>query len=392
MEQIIFHIDVNNAFLSWSAVDYLKKGYSIDIRNIASAIAGDPNTRTGIILAKSQIAKSQGVKTGEPIYQAKNKCKDLKLFPPNHTLYQNQSLAFKAILEKYSDKVESFSIDEAFIEYVPLFGSYMDVAKKIQKEIYDTLKFTVNIGISTNKLLAKMASDFEKPNKIHTLFPDEIPDKMWVLPISDLLYLGKATEKKLKSIGIKTIYDLAHTAPNTLTRLLKQQGKMLYEYANGIDNSKICPENAAPKSISNSITTPKDLVTYEEVLQIIYNLCAKTSSRLRCENLKCKTITVTLKTNYFKVYSSSYSLKHYTDLTKEIEDTAKNIFYQMYKGEAIRLVGVGLSNLQEFNEEQLSIFDTESQKQKKVDRTIDELISKFGDNTILSRGSCIKKI
>lgn len=391
MKKIIFHIDVNNAFLSWSAVEYLKEGMTQDIRLIDSAIAGDPNTRTGIILAKSTSAKKKGVKTGEPIFQAKKKCNTLQIFPPRFDVYQKQSAEFKKILAKYSDKVESFSIDEAFIEYIPLFGSFMEVAEKIQKEIYNELGFTVNIGIGENKLLAKMASDFEKPNKIHTLFKEEIPEKMWPLPVEDMLFLGKSTANKLHSIGIKTIYDIAHTDKQVLVKLLKSHGEQIYNYAWGIADDTLCTEKQAPKSISNSVTTPKDLVSAEDILQIVYVLCNKTASRLRTESLKCKTITVTLKTNYFKSYSSSASLNHFTDLTKEIESTAKNIFSQMYKGEAIRLVGVGLSNLQDLKNEQLSIFDTENIKQSKIDKTVDELISKFGDNTILSRGSCIKK-
>lgn len=391
MKKIIFHIDVNNAFLSWSAVEYLKEGATQDIRQVDSAIAGDPNTRTGIILAKSTSAKKKGVTTGEPIFQAKKKCKNLQIFPPRFDVYQKQSTEFKKILAKYSDKVEAFSIDEAFIEYVPLFGSFMEVAKKIQKEIHSALGFTVNVGIGENKLLAKMASDFEKPNKIHTLFKEEIPEKMWPLPVEDMLFLGKATANKLHSIGIKTIYDIAHTDKQVLVRLLKSHGEQIYNYAWGIADDTLCTEKQAPKSISNSVTTPKDLTFPEDILQIIYILCGKTASRLRTENLKCKTITVTLKTNYFKSYSSSTSLNHFTNLTKEIESTAKNVFYQMYKGDAIRLVGVGLSNLQDSKVEQLSIFDTENTKQSKIDKTVDELISKFGDNTILSRGSCIKK-
>ena len=391
MNKIIFHVDVNNAFLSWSAVEYLKEGETQDIRCIDSAIAGDPNTRTGVILAKSPSAKKKGVKTGEPIFQAKKKCKDLQIFPPRFDVYQKQSMAFKEILSKYSDKVESFSIDEAFIEYLPLFGSYMEVAKKIQKEIYETLGFTVNIGIGENKLLAKMASDFEKPNKIHTLFKEDIPQKMWPLPVEDMLFLGKATASKLHSIGIKTIYDIAHTDKQFLIRLLKSHGEQIYNYAWGIADDTLCTEKQAPKSISNSVTTPKDISSVEDILQIVYMLCNKTASRLRTENLKCKTITVTLKTNYFKSYSSSFSLGHFTDITKEIETTAKNVLYKMYKNEAIRLVGVGLSNLQDCKEEQLSIFDAESKKQNKIDKTVDELISKFGDSTIITRGSCIKK-
>ena len=273
------------------------------------------------------------------------------------------------------------------MEYIPLFGSYMDVAKKIQKEIYDTLGFTVNIGISTNKLLAKMASDFEKPNKIHTLFKEEIETKMWPLPIEELFYLGKASAKKLHDIGIKTIYDLAHANVNTLKHILKSHGIQLYEYANGIDNSCINNQCFAPKSISNSVTLEKDLITDEEIIQEILVLGDKTASRLRSEKLKCKTITITLKTNYYKVYSSSHSLAHYTDITKELLAVAKDIFYSMYTKEPIRLVGVGLSNLKDTEEAQLSLFDTENEKQTKIDKTVDNLLNKYGN---ITRASLMK--
>ena len=231
MSNIIFHIDVNNAFLSWSAVDMLKKGYPVDLRNVASAVAGDPTLRHGVILAKSTIAKKMGVKTGESIAEARKKCKNLQLTPPNHELYNSESNKLKKLLEKYTDKIEQFSIDEFFIEYIPALGPYMTVAQNIQDEITNTLGITVNIGISTNKLLAKMASDFEKPNKIHTLFPDEIKSKMWPLPVGELIFCGNSAQKKLNLIGIKTIGDLAKSSKDTIYRLLKNPGLQLYEYA-----------------------------------------------------------------------------------------------------------------------------------------------------------------
>lgn len=386
MDKIIFHIDVNNAFLSWTAVDYLKKGGTVDLREIYSAIAGDEKSRRGIILAKSPKAKAMGVITGEPIYQAKKKCPSLAIYPPNFKLYNEQSHKLKQLLAKYSDNIESFSIDEVFMEYVPLFGTYMEVAKKIQKEILETLGFTVNIGISTNKLLAKMASDFEKPNKIHTLFKEEIPTKMWPLPVQELLFLGKSSAKKLNDIGIKTINDLAHANINTLEHLLKSHGKLLYEYANGIDTSKINNSVPSPKSISNSITTEKDLTSSEEIIQTILILCDKTSTRLRQEQMKCKTVTITLKTNNFKVYSSSHSLLDYTNITKDLFNASKNIFNNMYCKEPIRLVGVSLSNLKQEENNQLSLFDNETNKYSLVDKTVDNILLKFGN---ITRASCI---
>jgi len=381
MEKIIFHIDVNNAFLSWTAVDYLKKRYKVDLRETYAVIGGDEKTRKGVVLAKSPLAKKCGVITGEPIYQARKKCPNLVVYPPNFKLYHEQSCRLRDILAKYSDNIEPFSIDEAFMEYVPLFGTYMEVAKKIQKEVYDTLGFTVNIGISTNKLLAKMASDFEKPNKIHTLFKEEIESKMWPLPVHELLFLGKSSAKKLNDIGIKTIYDLAHANVDTLEHILKSHGRQLYEYANGIDNSAINSEATAPKSISNSVTLEKDLANEQEILPEILLLCDKTATRLRQEKMKCKTVTITLKTNYFKVYSSSHTISQYTDITKELLKVCKEIFYSMYTHEPLRLVGVGLSNLQNIQDTQISLFDTENSKQSKVDKTVDSILNKYGNIT-----------
>ncbi|MBR5227854.1 MAG: hypothetical protein IKV94_04360 [Clostridia bacterium] len=235
-----------------------------------------------------------------------------------------------------------------------------------------------------------MASDFEKPNKIHTLFKEEIETKMWPLPIENLFFLGKSSAKKLREIGIKTIFDIAHANPNTLKNLLKSHGETLYNYANGIDNSIINTEQEAPKSISNSHTTEYDLSNRCEILELILALCNKTATRLRAEKMKCKTITVTLKTNLFKTYSRSYTLSTYTNVTKDIYSCAKNIFETMYNNIPVRLIGVGLSNLTADCTTQLSIFDTEKTKEFKVDKVVDELLAKFNNDTLITRASCIK--
>lgn len=390
MSNIIFHIDVNNAFLSWSAVDMLKKGYNIDLRNVASAVAGDPNARHGVILAKSTVAKKMGIKTGETIAEAKKKCKHLQLIAPNHELYSKESLKLRKLLEKYSDKIEQFSIDEFFIEYIPALGTYKDVAKSIQHEVIQTLGITVNIGISTNKLLSKMASDFEKPNKIHTLFPNEIQTKMWPLPIRELLFCGKSAEKKLNSIGIKTIGDLAKASSDTIYNLLKKPGLQLYQYANGIDNSNINYEPSIAKSISQSTTLSHDLTSIVEIERVILTLCNMTSARLRQQNLLTKTISVSLRTSVFKDYSTSKTIVFPSNVTNEIYDICKSLLHSMYKGEAIRLVGVTLSNLESPCDMQLSFLDKPNEKYSKIDEIIDLVCNKYSNNKqILTRASLI---
>lgn len=392
MSNIIFHIDVNNAFLSWSAVDMLKKGYTTDLRNIAAAVAGDPASRHGVILAKSPIAKKLGIKTGETILEAKKKCKNLKLISPNYELYSQESLKLRKILENYSDKIEQFSIDEFFIEYIPALGSYTSVAQSIQQEVIHKLGFTVNIGISTNKLLAKMASDFEKPNKIHTLFPDEIQTKMWPLPVRELLFCGKSAEKKLNSIGIKTIGDLAKASESTIYTLLKKPGLQLYQYANGIDNSKINCEPSISKSISQSTTLSYDLTSIAEIEKVILTLCNMTATRLRQQNLLTKTISVSLRTSAFKDFSTSKTISFPTDITNEIYDICKALLHNMYKGESIRLVGVALTNLESPCDMQLSFLDRPNEKYSKIDKLIDQICDKYSQNKhILTRASLISK-
>lgn len=392
MGKIFFHIDVNNAFLSWEAVYRLKKGEKLDLRTVASAVAGDPKKRAGIILAKSKVAKDAGIITGEPIFSALKKCPMLLIIAPNFDIYEKQSKSMAKIVSNYSDKVEQFSIDEFFIEYVPLLGSYMEVAEKIKSEIFEKLGFTVNIGISNVKMLAKMASDFEKPNKIHTLFKNEIKTKMWYLPIEELLFLGKQTAKKLRNIGIDTIGKLANTDITILKSHFKSHGEQMYNYAWGIDDSEIHNECWVPKSVSHSKTIDHDLTNIDEIYSALLDVTNETCIRLRNKNMKTKNIAVNLKTSNFNVYSNSTTLQTATNVTSDIFKVAKRIILCMYKGEAIRLIGVSLSMLdQDGVGTQTSIFEKLDVKQEKLDKTVDSILSKFNDSNIVTRGSLIHK-
>lgn len=234
MEKQILHVDVNNAFLSWTAVDMLKKGYEIDIREIPAIIGGDETKRSGIVLAKSMKAKECGIRTAETIYQAKIKCPNLQIFKSDYSIYKKYSDKLYNLLLQYTDKIEKFSIDECFLDMTEYLmkDTLINKAKEISKRVREELGFTVNIGIANNKLLAKMASDFTKPNRVHTLYKEEIPNKMWTLPVSELFMLGRKTVPKLYNMQIKTIGDLAKVDKEMLNKKFGKHGIQMWEYAN----------------------------------------------------------------------------------------------------------------------------------------------------------------
>ncbi len=388
MERQILHVDVNNAFLSWTAISMLKKGSNLDIRTIPAIIGGDESKRRGIVLAKSPIAKELGIKTAEPIYFAKQKCPDLQIFPSDFTIYRHYSNLLYQLLLEYTEKVERFSIDECFLDMTDYLGNrtIFDVAKEISQRVKKEFGFTVNIGIATNKLLAKMASDFQKPDKIHTLFPQEIPTKMWVLPVSELFMVGKKTIPKLERMGIRTIGDLAKQDKTILIHKFGKFGKVMWEYANGIDASEVVSQEEEPKGIGNSITLPKDIQNIEELSEVLLALAEQVAFRLRKQNKRAYVVNVQLKTKDFISYSHQKKLEVPTDSTKTIGNVAKALLQESYKGEPIRLIGVRVDNLCSKKEIQLSLFDTNKEKQEKLDQTIDKLKEKYGYNTITIAG------
>lgn len=386
-ERIILHIDCNNAFLSWTAVDMLKKGAKIDIRTIPAIIGGDEETRHGIVLAKSPIAKKMGIKTGEPVYFAKQKCPGLKMFETNFECYKKYSNLLYNLFLEYTDKVERFSIDECFLDMTgSIYKSETPLSKaeEISNRIKNSYGFTVNIGIAHNKLLAKMASDFEKPDKIHTLYENEIQSKMWTLPVSELLFVGKKTSEKLNKMRINTIGDLAHSDKLLLINTFGKFGFQMWQYANGIDNSEVNFKQEKPKSISTETTLPKNISNAEDLKKIIVKLVEEVSYRLRKENMKTSVIAVDLKTSDFRTYSHQNKLVNPTSNTKIILNEAKKLIDEMYSKEEIRLIGVRLDKLIDENcSKQISLFDQkENNKLDNLDKTIDNLNEKYGFNTI----------
>lgn len=384
MERKILHIDVNNAFLSWTAVHMLKNGSEIDIRTIPAIIGGDESKRRGIVLAKSMKAKEFGIVTAEPIYFAKQKCPSLKIFPGNHPLYEQYSDELYNLLLEYTDEIERFSIDECFLDMTHyLMGSTLEEkAEEIHKRVKEELGFTVNIGISENKLLAKMASDFEKPDKIHSLYRHEIKDKIWHLQINELFMLGKKSVPKLYNMNIKTIGDLANTDVNILNKRFGKFGQMIWEYSNGIDNSAVNYKHELPKGIGHSITLPMDVSNIEKLNEILLGLVEQTTYRLRKYNLLANVVSVQIKTNKFQMYSHQRKLGNATSNNKDIYIQAKELLKEMYKGELVRLVGVRVDNLVGEDEVQLSIFDSNNKRNEKLDKALDSIKDRYGYSSI----------
>lgn len=388
-KRVYFHIDVNSAFLSWEAVDRLEKGdeSTVDIRNIPSAIGGDVAKRHGIVLAKSIPAKKYGIVTGESISEALKKCPSLFIAPPNHKLYQKYSEAFIKILEDYSPDIEQFSVDEAFIDVTGtrrLFGEPVALAHTIKDRIRDELGFTVNIGISDVKLLAKMASDFKKPDMIHTLYFEEIEQKMWPLPVEDLFYVGKSTKDKLYTMGIRTIGELANTDKKILVANLKFHGELIWNIANGIDISNLHSKTDKNKGYGNSTTVAVDITESESARIVLLSLCETVAKRLRVDKVKGELITVTIKDNNFQSYSHQKQIDYATNSTSDIFEYAMEIFNEMWEGTPIRLLGVSAGKLQTPDQAvQLSLFDDDIHiKREACDVAIDKIREKFGKDAI----------
>lgn len=388
MEKIIFHIDVNSAFLSWEAVYRLKHLFSkTDLRNIPSAVGGSIEQRHGIILAKSIPAKKYKVQTGESIPEALKKCPNLILVPPNYNLYEQSSKAFIEILREYSPAVEQYSIDECFIDMTgtqSLWGEPVSVANEIKNRIREELGFTVNVGVSTNKLLAKMAGDFKKPDLVHTLFPDEIATKMWALPVSDLFYVGRATNKKLLNLGITTIGQLAHADPIMLRHHLKKHGEVIWAFANGIDMSEVEEIRPDNKGYGNSTTISFDAKDAATAKGVLLSLSETVAARLRKDKVKAGVVSIGIKDFEFRYAGHQTVLDTPTNITNEIHRYSCRLFDELWDGSPIRHLGVHTTRVVPENEaRQLSIFDNfDYEKQEKLDTAIDSIRLRYGNDAI----------
>ena len=407
---IIFHIDVNSAYLSWTAVEQLKNGARTDIRTIPAIIGGDQKSRHGIVLAKSVPAKKYGIRTGEPVANAFRKCPNLHMEAPDHEMYHKHSRELMAFLRSYTPDIEQVSVDECYMDFTGIsgrFASPVEAAFEIKDEVKKRFGFTVNIGISDVKVLAKMASDFEKPDRVHTLFRKEIQKKMWPLPISDLFMAGHSSVETLRKLEIQTIGDLAKADPKLIELHLKSHGRRLWEFANGMDDSIVESEKAEAKGVGNSTTLSKDVSTKEDAQKVLLSLAQSVGGRLRKHRYHAGVVNVEIKYADFTVNSHQKQLERMTASDQVIYQTAVELFCEMWNGKPIRLLGIRTSKLsQEGEPQQLSLFDLNfhssdniseevksfenSQKHEKLDQALDEIRKKFGKDAVV-RASFLKK-
>ena len=387
-KRVIFHIDVNSAYLSWEAVYRLHHlGGHTDLREEVSAVGGDAALRHGIILAKSIPAKRYGIQYGETIVEALRKCPELILVPPNYDLYEKCSEAFMDILRKYSPDVEQYSADEAFVDMSgteELWGDPKSAAALIKDEIRDALGFTVNIGISENKVLAKMASDFQKPDKVHTLWKNEIQEKMWGLPISNLFFVGRATTKKLLNLGIQTIGNLACADPALLKAHLKKHGEVIWAFANGKDVSVVQSEPPANKGYGNSTTIAFDVTDASAAKLVLLALAETVGTRLREAKVRAEVIAVGIKSADFRYTSHQMTLRNATDITSEIHKYACRLFEELWDGAPIRHLGIHTSRIRDGADmRQIDMFDdTDYEKLEQRDAAVDRIRRRFGIDSV----------
>ena len=400
MTPIIFHIDVNSAYLSWTAVEQLKNGAAVDLREIPAIIGGDQKSRHGVVLAKSPAAKRYGIRTGEPVANAFRKCPNLAMYPPDHRMYREKSRQLMEYLRTFTKEIEQVSVDECYMDFTGIadrWNSPVDGAVEIKDGIKERFGFTVNIGISTNKLLAKMASDFEKPDRIHTLYPEEIKEKMWPLPIGELYMAGRSSVEVLKKLEINTIGDLARADLKLITLHLKSHGKMLWEFANGIGNSIVQSEPDEAKGIGNSTTLSEDAETIEEVRPVFERLAQSVGGRLKKAGKKAGMVSMEIKYYDFRTVSHQIQLDKPSNDPEILKETACSLFLEVWSGEPVRLLGIRTSKLTDAAApEQLSIFDIEmpkepDEKHKRLKKAMDELNRKFGEGAVMKASLMPKK-
>ncbi len=409
MGKIIFHIDVNSAFLSWTAVDKLKNGETIDMREVPSIIGGDEASRHGVVLAKSVPAKKYGVVTGEPVASALRKCASLIMAPPNHAMYHEYSRRLMEYFKTYTPDIEQLSVDECFLDYTPIahiYGEPVAFANRLKDEVKAKFGFTVNVGISEVKILAKMASDFEKPDKVHTLWRSEIEEKMWKLPVSELYMVGKSSLPKLRNLGIRTIGDLARMNPEILEAHFKSFGKLIWKNANGIGSDVVESENTEAKGVGNSTTLSEDVTDADHAKKVLLRLAESVSGRLRKHDFLAGNTTVEIKYSDFTKCSHQAPFLSPTNSTTKIYELSCQLFDELWNGSPIRLLGIRTSKLQDVSEPvQMSLFDMDfsqvqraetntkgpsKEKLQKLDMAMDSIKKRYGDGAVV-RGRMLLK-
>ena len=380
-DRIILHSDINSFYAS---VEHL---YRPELAGKPLAVGGDPEARHGIILTADYIAKSKGVKTGMALWQAREVCPEITFVPPRMDLYMRFSKMASEIYSEYTNLIEPFGLDENWLD-VSASTTIKGDGEKIAQEISNRIKFelgvTVSIGVSFNKIFAKLGSDYKKPDAITTMYRNEFQTKAWNLPVGDLLCVGRSTQRKLINIGINTIGDLAKADEKILISHLGKMGSILWAFANGYDDSPVRLENthAPVKSVGNSVTTPRDLETDEDVKIVLYILAESVSARLRENGFRCKVVEISVRDKALHSFTRQRKIKNATNITKEIAEQAFQLFKKNYEwGKPIRSLGVRGADLVTDNYwEQIDLFSNEErrEKQMKVDEAVDDIRKRFG--------------
>ena len=394
MDRTILHVDANCFYASVECL------YNPEIRNKPVAVVGDIEKRHGIVLTANYIAKKYNVRTGDVVWEAKRKCPQLVVVEANMQLYIKFSRLMNKILLRYSNLVESFGCDESWVDVTNskrLFGDGMEIAQKISDAIKTELGITVSIGISFNKVFAKLGSDLKKPDAISEITRGNFRDIVWKFTVSDLLYVGRSTREKLEKRNIRTIGDLANANPENIKSWLGKTGLMIYDFANGRDYSPVSEysEKELVKSVGNSTTTHRDLVDNEDVKMIIYVLADSVARRLREQGIYGKTVSIFVKDNKLSSFTRQCTLNEYTNLEHTISDAAFKLFCDNYNWYyPVRAVGVTVSDISDCEGYgQISINSDENKREQllKLERVQDELKARFGSFCV-RRGSLIKDI
>ncbi|MEY8367800.1 DNA polymerase IV [Anaerovoracaceae bacterium 42-11] len=386
MDRVILHCDMNNFYAS---VELLSRP---DLKDVPVAVCGDPEGRHGIILAKNQLAKAAGVVTAETVWQAKKKCPSLQFVRPHHDKYKEYSDRINKIYLEYTDMVEPFSIDESWLDVTAsqrLFGNGRQIADTIRQRIKSELGLTLSVGVSYNKVFAKMGSEYRKPDATTEVTRQNYPTLLFGKPVGELFFVGFATAEKLKTIHIRTIGDLAAADPRALERLLGKQGPLLHSYANGLDDSPVCLYNQREKikSVGNGITFARNLTGIEDITTALTSLSDTVASRLRKYQMKCFGVKVDIKNPAFKTISRQKQLPQPTNLAADLKKAALELLGSSWRlSDPIRLLTLTAINLtDETAEEQLSLFDAPAetrQKGESIERTMDDIRKKFGNSSI----------
>jgi len=382
--RVILHSDLNNFYASVECL------YHPELRDLPVAVCGSQSTRHGIVLSKNYIAKKAGVKTAEAVWEARRKCPGLVVVPPDYKLYLRFSAEARRIYEEYTDMVEAFGIDENWLDITSsasLFGGGEKIANEIRCRIKEELGVTVSIGVSFNKIFAKLGSDLKKPDAVSVISPQNFKSTIYGLPVEDLMYVGRSTKTRLNAAGIMTIGDLALAPVKYLLKRFGRWGETIWMFANGYDETPVYKSGyeSIIKGIGNSLTTPRDLTCDEDVRILIWVLSDSVAERLRKHHLKGRTVQIYIRDKELSSIERQEQLKHHTFITSEIADKAFEIFQKSWDWHnTIRSIGIRVTNLEPADQYiQLSVFgEDRRQKREQLETSIDKIRSRFGHYSV----------